>query len=118
MDFCVEKNRFLRDNKGMKDINTDEFELEVLKAKGPVLVDFNAEWCGPCRMQKPILGVVAKQHPEIKVIGINIDNNQELAKEYQISTIPCIIAFKDGKQIARAEGVLSEKKLLKMVEEK
>ena len=96
----------------MKDINEGEFEVEVLNYKGTVLVDFNADWCGPCRMFRPILQAFAKQH----TVGVNIDDNDELAEKYNISTIPCLVVFKDGEEVARKEGVLPEKKILKMVE--
>lgn len=100
----------------MKDISEGEFEVEVLNYKGTVLVDFNADWCGPCRMFRPILQAFAKQHTDVKVVGVNIDDNDELAEKYNISTIPCLVVFKDGEEVAREEGVLPEKKILKMVE--
>ena len=100
----------------MKDINADEFEKEVLQAKGLVLVDFNADWCGPCKMMKPILEAFAKMHSEVKLIGVNIDDNDELAEEYQVSTIPCMVMFKDGTEVAREVGVQPERKLKKMME--
>ena len=99
----------------MKDINASEFEKEVLKAKGPVLVDFNADWCGPCRMMKPILEAFAKMHTEAKVVGVNIDDNDKLAEEYQVSTIPCMVVFKDGVEVTREVGIQPERKLKKMV---
>lgn len=100
----------------MKDINADEFEKEVLQAKGLVLVDFNADWCGPCKMMKPILEAFAKMHSEVKLVGVNIDDNDELAEEYRVSTIPCMVMFKDGTEVAREVGVQPERKLKKMME--
>ena len=100
----------------MKDINADEFEKEVLQAKGLVLVDFNADWCGPCKMMKPILEAFAKMHSEVKLIGVNIDDNDELAEEYRVSTSPCMVMFKDGTEVAREVGVQPERKLKKMME--
>ncbi len=100
----------------MKDINADEFEKEVLQAKGLVLVDFNADWCGPCKMMKPILEAFAKTHSEVKLVGVNIDDNDELAEEYRVSTIPCMVMFKDGIEVAREVGVQPERKLKKMME--
>ena len=99
----------------MKDINAEQFDEEVLKAKGLVLVDFNADWCGPCRMMKPILEAFSKQHEEVKVVGVDIDENDELAEQYKVSTIPCLVVFRDGEEIAREVGVQSEKKLMKMM---
>lgn len=100
----------------MEEINAEQFEQEVLKAEGPVLVDFNATWCGPCRMMKPILTAFAKMHKDVKVVGVDIDENEELAEEYGVSTIPCLVVFKNGKETVREVGVQPEKKLLKMVE--
>ena len=100
----------------MRDISAGEFEKEVLQAEGVVLVDFNAEWCGPCRMFKPILGAFAKQHQDVKMVSVDIDDDADLAEEYRVSTIPCLVVFRDGKEIAREVGVLPEKKILKMVE--
>lgn len=100
----------------MKDINADEFEKEVLQAEGLVLVDFNADWCGPCKMMKPILEAFAKMNSEVKLVGVNIDDNDELAEEYRVSTIPCMVMFKDGTEVAREVGVQPERKLKKMME--
>lgn len=99
----------------MKDINEGQFDEEVLRVKGLVLVDFNADWCGPCRMMKPILEAFAKQHEEVKVVGVDIDENDELAEQYKVTTIPCLVVFRDGEEIAREMGVQSEKKLMKMM---
>lgn len=99
----------------MKDIMADKFEEEVLKAKGTVLVDFNADWCGPCKMMKPVLETFSKEHENVKVIGVDIDENDELAEQYGVSTIPCLVVFKDGEEVKREVGVVPEKKLVKMV---
>lgn len=101
----------------MNEINAEQFEGEVLRAEGPVLVDFNATWCGPCRMMKPILEAFAKMHKDVKVVGVDIDENEELAEKYGVSTIPCLVVFKNGEETAREVGVQPEKKLLKMVGE-
>lgn len=100
----------------MNEINADKFEDEVLKAEGSVLVDFNATWCGPCRMMKPILEAFAKMHKDVKVVGVDIDENEELAEQYKVSTIPCLVVFKNGEEKAREIGVIPERKIVKMVE--
>ena len=80
----------------MKEINTEDFEMEVLKAEGMVLVDFNADWCGPCQMMKPILEEFAEKNAEVKVVGVNVDDNSDLAEKYGVSGIPCFVLFKNS----------------------
>ena len=87
------------------EINKDNFEKEVLKSDKPVLVDFNAEWCGPCRMLKPSIEELAEERSEYKFASININNEEELATEYNVSSIPCLVIFKDGKEIKRSIGL-------------
>lgn len=79
------------------------------------LLDFYADWCGPCQMLKPILEEFEKSHPEIKVKRVNIDEEEDLASQYGISSIPCLVVLKDGKEIAREVGVMPLKKLEKLV---
>lgn len=78
------------------------------------LLDFYADWCGPCQMMKPIIEEFKKAYPDIKVKAINIDEEDDKAEEFEVSTIPCIVVMKDGKEVARKEGVLSLKKLEKL----
>lgn len=80
------------------------------------LLDFYAEWCGPCQMMKPTVEAFEKMHPEITVRRVNIDNEEELAERYEVTGIPCLILVKDGKEIAREVGVVPLKKLVKMLE--
>jgi len=89
-------------------IEADEkiFEKEVLKSKDPVLVDFYALWCGPCRMLAPSLDELSKSG-NIKVVKVNVDNNQELAARYNVSHIPTLIMFKGGKPFEVTPGALS-----------
>ena len=79
------------------------------------ILDFYADWCGPCQMMKPIMEEFEKAYPEVKVTTVNIDEDEEIADKYGVSGIPCIVILKDGKEINRAVGVQSLKKLEKMI---
>ena len=79
------------------------------------ILDFYADWCGPCQMMKPMMEEFEKAHPEIKVRAVNIDEEEELAEKYGVSSIPCIVVLEDGEEVKREVGVVSLKKLEKMV---
>jgi thioredoxin 1 len=91
----------------MKQITTDTFKEEVLNYKGVVLVDFYADWCGPCRMLGPILEQVDAENKDtnIKLVKLNVDDNQKTAMEYNVMSIPTVIIFKDGKVFDQKVGV-------------
>ena len=95
-----------------KIINAKEFNEEVLTSKEKVLVDFYADWCGPCRMLGPILDEISKDHTVYKV---NVDNESELAQNYGIMSIPCMIIFKDGKEVNRMVGLRSKSDILELL---
>lgn len=92
--------------------NNDEFKKEVLDSKEPVLVDFNADWCGPCQMLKPTMESIANDG--IKVVSVNTDQNNELAISYGVMSIPCIVYIKDGKEVNRTIGLQSKDEILKI----
>ena len=83
---------------------------------GLVLKKFYADWCGPCQMMKPVVEEFKEKHPEVEVIEINIDDEEELADKYEVSTIPCLVLERDGEEVARESGVVPPKKLEKMLE--
>ena len=98
-------------------VTTDTFEKEVLEAECPVLVDFNADWCGPCKMLAPVIDELAEEHPEIKVVSVNIDDEEDLADEYDVFSIPCLVVFKDGEEADRSVGGRSKDEILEMIGE-
>jgi thioredoxin 1 len=91
--------------------NEATFKNEVLNAQGTVLVDFWADWCGPCRMLSPMVDRVASRVENAKVVKVNVDDNMALAQQYGIVNIPCLIVFKDGKEVNRSVGVIPEKSI-------
>lgn len=89
------------------------FEEEVLKSEGKVLVDFYADWCGPCKMMSPIIDDIANAlEGTVKVGKVNVDNNQELAIEYDVMSIPTIMVFENGKPIKTFIGVTDKNEIL------
>ena len=88
------------------------FEEEVLKAEGKVLVDFYADWCGPCRMMSPVIDDIAKElDGKVKVGKVNVDNNQELAIKYDVMSIPTIMVFEKGNPIKTFVGVTDKQEI-------
>ena len=96
-------------------INNSNFEEEVLKSKKVVLVDFYAEWCGPCKMLAPVVEQIAKENEDIKVAKINVDEAQELAEKYGVMSIPTLVVIKNGEEIKRKVGLASKTEILNMI---
>lgn len=86
-------------------VTADNFEQEVLKTEGIVMVDFWAAWCGPCKMLSPIVDQIAEEHPEIKVCKVNIDEEPSLAIDYKVMSIPTLLVFKNGEKVNMSIGV-------------
>lgn len=86
-------------------VNDDNFDTEVLEHSGVVLAYFTAKWCGPCRQQGPILEKWSEDNSEVKVVKVDVDENKSTSKYYNIKSIPTLIAFKDGKELASKAGL-------------
>ena len=97
------------------EITSADFEEVVLKSEKPVLVDFNATWCGPCRMLKPTLDQIAAERPDVAVLGVDIDENMDLAEEYGVFSIPCLVLFKDGAEVDRSVGLVPKEAVLALL---
>ncbi len=95
--------------------NNESFREEVLNSSQPVLVDFFASWCGPCRMLSPILDKIAAENPKVKVCKVDIDQQPELASEYRIMSVPTLLVFKEGEVVDQSLGVKPEKQILAML---
>jgi len=91
------------------------FEEEVLNSQKPVLIDFYADWCGPCKMIAPIIEKIANENADIKVVKINVDDEQELAIKYGIVSIPTLVVIKEGKEENRKVGLADKTEILNMV---
>ena len=98
-------------------VNTDSFDSDVLGSDRPVLVDFWAEWCGPCRIIAPILDEVAdSMDGKVQIAKLNVDENQDIALRYQVSSIPTLIMFKDGEVADRVMGALPKSALEQFIQ--
>lgn len=90
-----------------KHVTDESFEAEVIKSESPVLVDFWAEWCGPCRAVSPIVDEIAKEYQgKLKVMKVNVDDNQGTAMKYQVMSIPTLLFLKDGQEVDKIVGAL------------
>lgn len=99
----------------VKTITKDNFEQEVMKSDSPVLLDFWASWCGPCRMLAPTVSAVADERADIKVGKINVDEQPELAQAFQIMSIPTLVVIRNGKIANHAVGLRSKADVLSML---
>lgn len=99
------------------EVTSANFESEVLKSNVTVLADFNAGWCGPCKMLKPMVEELSEEKPGVKFVSINIDDEDELADEYGVSSIPCLVVFKGGEEVNRSVGLIPKDAIVDLLGE-
>lgn len=99
----------------LKKLNVENFEKEVLQAQGLALVDFYADWCGPCKMVAPVLEEIAQEREDVLIGKINVDESGILAAKYQVVNIPTMILFKDGKEQGRIIGFRPKNDILQFI---
>ena len=96
-------------------VTNSNFEQEVLNSNKPVLIDFYADWCGPCKMISPVVEAVAKENEDIKVVKVNVDDAQDLAIKYEVMSIPTLVVIKDGEEANRTIGLIDKNQILNMI---
>lgn len=97
-------------------ITKDNFQAEVLDFPGTVLIDFWADWCGPCRMLSPVIDEVAAANPNVKVGKVNVDDEQELSAQFNIMSIPTLLVFKNGKKAGESIGLIPKEQVEKLIQ--
>lgn len=101
---------------GVLKITSENFKSEVLESSQKVLIDFYADWCGPCKMMGPVVEEIAEEHSYVKVVKINVDNAEDIAIKYQIMSIPTLVVVKDGQEVNRSIGLISKEKIEELIE--
>ncbi len=95
----------------IKHVTDSDFQAEVIESEQPVLVDFWAPWCGPCRVVAPVLEEIADERDNLRIVKLNIDENQQTAANYQILAIPTMVLFRNGQEAKRIQGAMPKRRL-------
>jgi thioredoxin 1 len=95
----------------LADVTDNNFQAEVIESETPVLVDFWAPWCGPCRVVAPVLEQIAEEHTDLRIVKLNIDENQQTAAAFDVLSIPTMILFSGGQPVKKVIGAYPKKKL-------
>ena len=98
-------------------ITKNNFDTEVMNSEKPVLIDFWASWCGPCKMLSPVVDEIAEETTDVKVGKVNVDEQPELARQFGVMSIPTLVLIKDGKVAAQSVGVKPKDTILKMIKQ-
>ena len=98
------------------DVSDNSFQAEVLESDTPVLVDFWAPWCGPCRVVAPALEEINDERDDLRVVKLNIDDNMQTAAQYQVLAIPTMILFRNGQEAARVQGAMPKNRIVSQLE--
>ena len=101
----------------VKKITLAEYDTEVLNSTTPVLIDFYADWCGPCKMLSPILEEIAETEKDVKILKVDIDENMDLAQKFGIMSVPTLMLFKDGEEYGREIGFKPKEQLKEIIDE-
>ena len=96
------------------ELTQENYQKEVIESDKPVLIDFFATWCGPCKMVSPVVDQIANERPDIKVCKLDVDKNLDLARTFQVMSVPTLVAMKNGKMINKIIGAMPKAHILKM----
>jgi thioredoxin 1 len=100
----------------LSEVTDSNFQAEVIESETPTLVDFWAPWCGPCRVVGPVLEELAEERDDLKIVKLNVDDNQQTAAQYQVLSIPTMILFRNGQEAKKLIGALPKKKIIEQLE--